>query len=311
MKVNDLGRVAIVGSGSIGLYYGGKLAVQGANIQFLMRSGFEEAQQRGIRIYSQSGGDIRVEHPRAFRDPCDIGPCDLAIIALKATANSSLERLLPPLLHDETMLLTLQNGLGNEEFLAEHHGVARVLGGLCFVCLTRRSPASVDHFGHGMLSIGEFDGPPQRRTRLIVDAFRESGIDAKLVEELTTERWRKLVWNIPFNGLAVAAGGHTVDKILADPALRAQCRALMDETIAAATTLGHPIEKEFAAFQIQRTYSMGAYRPSTLIDWLAGKQLELEAIWGEPLRQAKNAGMLLPHLERLYQHLKTLEAGRS
>jgi 2-dehydropantoate 2-reductase len=276
-----------------------------------MRSGFEEARQRGISIYSKGGQEVRLERPRVSRDTRDIGPCDLVVVALKATANGSLKDLLPPLLHRQTMLLTLQNGLGNEDFLAEHHGADRVLGGLCFVCLTRRSPASVDHFGHGMLSIGEFAGPPLPRTRLIVEAFRESGINARLVEKLTAERWRKLVWNIPFNGLAVAEGGLTVDRILADPALCARCRALMEETIAASTALGHPIEREYADLQIERSYPMGAYQPSTLVDWLAGKELEIEAIWGEPLRQAKKTGLSLSHLERLYEHLKALGAGRS
>ena len=311
MRVVEVGKIAVVGSGAIGLYYGGMLAAQGANVHFLMRSGFDEARQRGIPIHTKGGEKVRLTHPKVSREVCDIGPCDLVIIALKTTSNSSLKNLLPPLLHKETILLTLQNGLSNEEFLAEHHGADRVLGGLCFVCLTRRSPASVDHFGHGMLSIGEFAGSPLPRTRLIVEAFRESGIDARLVEKLTAERWRKLVWNIPFNGLAVAEGGLTVDKILADPALCARCRALMEETIAASTALGHPIEREYAALQIERTYPMGAYQPSTLVDWLAGKELEIEAIWGEPLRQAKKAGILLPHLERLYQHLKTLGARRS
>jgi 2-dehydropantoate 2-reductase len=311
MRAIEVGKIAVVGSGAIGLYYGGKLAAREANVHFLMRSGFDEGRQRGISIYSVQGEDIRLEHPKISRDVCEIGPCDLVIVALKTTSNSSLEKLLPPLLHKETMLLTLQNGLGNEEFLANLHGADRVLGGLCFVCLTRRSPASVDHFGHGMLSIGEFAGPSLPRTRLIVEAFRESGIDARLVEKLTAERWRKLVWNIPFSGLAVAEGGLSVDNILAHPALYARCRALMEEAIAASTALGHPIEREYAALQIERTYPMGAYQPSTLVDWLAGKELEIEAIWGEPLRQAKKAGILLPHLERLHQHLKTLGARRS
>jgi 2-dehydropantoate 2-reductase len=308
MTALEIGKIAVVGSGSIGLYYGGKLAEQGADVGFLMRSGFEEARQRGIHIFSKEAGDIRLEDPRVFRASSEIGPCDLVVIALKTTSNDALDILLPPLLHKDTMLLTLQNGLGNEEFLAERHGAHRVLGGLCYVRLTRRSPASVDHAGHGMLSIGEFTGHPLPRTRRIVKAFRESGIDARLVEELATERWRKLVWNIPFNGLAVAEGGLSVDRILADPALRARCRSLMDETIATSTALGHPIDKEYATFQLERTYSMGAYQPSTLVDWLTGKHLEIEAIWGEPLRQAKKIGISMPHLEGLYKHLKAIDA---
>jgi 2-dehydropantoate 2-reductase len=308
MRIIELGKVALIGSGSVGLYYGGKLAAREANVHFLMRSGFEEATRRGISIYSVDGGGVHLQQPKIFRDVREIGPCDLVVVALKATSNRSLENLLPPLLREETALLTLQNGLGNEEFLARRFGAERVLGGLCFVCLTRRTPSSVDHLGHGTLSIGELARAPLPRTRLVVDAFRESGIDARLVEDLATERWRKLVWNIPFNGLAVAEGGLSVDKILGDSVLRNRCRALMNETIAAANALGHPIEREFADLQIVRTYPMGAYQPSTLVDWLAGRELEVEAIWGEPLRQAKNAGLSLPHLEQLYQRLKLLQA---
>jgi 2-dehydropantoate 2-reductase len=151
-----------------------------------------------------------------------------------------------------------------------------------------------------------------RRCHVPASSWKRSAkvVSTHGLRKLTAERWRKLVWNIPFNGLAVAEGGLTVDKILADPVLHERCHALMEETIAAATALGYPIEKEYADFQIERTYPMGAYQPSTLVDWLGGKELEIEAIWGKPLRQAKQAGISLPHLERLYGHLKTLERGR-
>jgi 2-dehydropantoate 2-reductase len=306
--VSAVGKVAVIGSGSVGLYYGGKLAAKGMDVHFLLRSGFEEASQRGISIFSVKGEDVHLDRPKIFRDVPEIGASDIVIVALKTTSNSALQRLLPPLLHERTILLTLQNGLGNEELLAALFGAERVLGGLCFVCLTRRTAASVDHFGHGMLSLGEYGGPPLTRSRVLVDAFCESGIDARLVDDLATERWRKLVWNIPFNGLAVAEGGLAVNKILADPVLKARCRALMDETITAATALGHEIEKQYADLQIQRTYSMGAYQPSTLVDWLAGRELEIEAMWGEPLRRAKKIGLSLPHLELLYDRLRQLQS---
>jgi 2-dehydropantoate 2-reductase len=306
--VSAVGKVAVIGSGSVGLYYGGKLAANGVDVHFLLRSGFNEASQRGITIFSVNREDVHLDRPKIFRDVHDIGPSDIVVVALKATSNSALDRLISPLLHDRTILLTLQNGLGNEELLAALFGAERVLGGLCFVCLTRRTAASVDHFGHGVLSIGEYAGSPLARTRLLVETFCESGIDARLVDDLATERWRKLVWNIPFNGLAVAEGGLTVDKILGDPVLKARCRALMNETITAATALGHPIEKQFADLQIERTYPMGAYQPSTLVDWLAGKELEIETMWGEPLRRANKIGLSLPHLQLLYERLRQLQS---
>lgn len=298
--------LAVVGSGSVGLYYGGKLAADGHDVRFLLRSGYEEAIRDGIRVFSPETGGVHLNRPQAFRTPEEIGPVDMVIVAVKATANAALPSLLSPLLHADTALLTLQNGLGGEEFLAEHFGASRVLGGLCFVCLTRHTAASVNHVGKGTISIGEFNRPPLPRTREIVRALQATGIDTRLVEDLANERWRKLAWNIPFNGLAVAAGGKTTEDILSDPILHAECRALMEEIIATANSLGHTIEKEYADFHIERTYPMGPYKPSTLVDWLAGNELEIEPIWGEPLRQAREAGFAMPHLEKLYARLRAI-----
>jgi len=296
-------KIAVVGAGSIGLYYGGKLAASGHDVRFLLRSGYEEARREGIRIHSPGTGDVHLAEPQVFRTTEEIGPVDLVLISVKVTANAALENLLPPLLGPETALLTLQNGLGNEEFLAGRFGGERVLGGLCFICLTRRSPAQVDHIGRGLLSIGEYERPAQPRTHALVDALTASGVSAQAVEHLAEERWRKLVWNIPFNGLAVAEGGLTVDRILADPALHDVTRALMHEVVDVANAHGHPVEKSYIDFQIDRTYPMGAYQPSTLIDWLAGNELEIEPIWGEPLRRAQAIGVATPHLASLYERL--------
>jgi 2-dehydropantoate 2-reductase len=126
------------------------------------------------------------------------------------------------------------------------------------------------------------------------------------VENLITERWRKLLWNIPFNGLAIAAGGATVADVLADEGLRASARALMGEAIDAARRLGHEIPESFADFQIERSHTMGSYRPSSLIDWELGRPVEVEAIWGEPLRHGLAAGAEMPRLELLYRLLRHL-----
>lgn len=302
------GRIGIVGSGSIGLYYGAKLASTGHDVAFLMRSGLEEARREGIRIYSETTGDVHLSSPAVFASAEAIGPCSLAINSLKATSNDVLARVIPPLLGPDTAILTLQNGLGGDELLARQFGAERVLGGLCFICLTRKTPASVNHVGKGKLSVGEFGRPVSNRLRILAEAFNAARVHTDAVENLAEERWRKLVWNIPFNGLSVAAGGITVDTILADSALHRRCRGLMEETIATAEALGFPIEKAYADFQIERTYPMGPYAPSTLIDWRAGQKLEVEPIWGEPLRRARAAGVTTPLLEALYAQLVVINA---
>ena len=89
----------------------------GVDVHFLLRSGFDEASQSGISIFSVNSENVHLDRPKIFRDVHEIGPCDVVIVALKSTSNSALENLVPPLLHEGTILLTLQNGLGNEELL--------------------------------------------------------------------------------------------------------------------------------------------------------------------------------------------------
>jgi 2-dehydropantoate 2-reductase len=301
-------RYGIVGSGALGGYYGAKLAHAGCDVHFLMRSDLDAVRRCGLAIRSKDG-DFHLPHVNAHGSPEEMGPCDVVLIALKTTSNAALPALIPPLLGADTALVTLQNGLGNEEFLAGRFGARRVMGGLCFVCLNRTAPGVVEHFGHGTLSIGEFKGPPQDRTIRLVSDFQGAGVDAKAVQSLITERWRKLVWNIPFNGLGIAAGAN-VAQVLNDEPLRAAARALMAEVIQAAAGLGYAIRPDFIEHQIERSWSMGAYRSSSQIDYEAGREVEVESIWGEPLRQARAAGAETPRLELLYALLRHLAGSR-
>lgn len=298
-------KIAVVGAGAIGSYYGGLLAHAGQDVHFLMRSDLETVRRQGLLLREDSQ-TVLLPKVNACAAPSEIGPCDLVLIGLKATSNSALTELIPSLLHGGTMLLTLQNGLGNEELLAERFGAERVLGGLCFICLNRVAPGVVKHYGHGSLSIGEFLGGPTERTGRIAAVFANAGIEVRVVENLAKERWRKLVWNIPFNGLSIAAGKKTVGEILSDAGLERLTRKLMLEVITAAGQFGHAIPLEFIDEQLARSRPMGHYKPSSLIDYIEGRPVEVEAIWGEPLRRAQATGGEFGHLETLYFLLKHL-----
>ena len=302
-------RIGVVGAGAIGSYYGAKLANFGRDVHFLMRSDLQVVRRAGLRIRSKAG-NIHVPKVNCYATAAEIGVCDIVIIALKATANAELLHLLPPLLNEKTMLLTLQNGLGNEEFLAENFGAERVLGGLCFVGLNRIAPGVIEHFAADRIILAEYSGYPKPRTHDISWEFKRCGVVCTVAENLGLERWRKLVWNIPFNGLAVAAGGKDTAQITSDEQLRLRALALMDEVIAGANACGYPLPTAIALKQTQATAAMRAYKPSTLIDYEAGKPIELEAIWGEPLRRATAAGARMPELAALYAQLKELDETR-
>jgi 2-dehydropantoate 2-reductase len=302
-------RIAIVGAGAIGSYYGGKLAHFGRDVHFLLRGDYEVVRKRGLRLRSK-GENIHIPKINAHRSPNDIGPCDLVVVAIKTTANPQLPPLIAPLLGEKTMILTLQNGLGNEEFLAQHFGAERILGGLCFICLNRVEAGVIEQYGGSRLTIGEFGRYPSPRLHDLAWEFKRCGVVCSVIADLALEHWRKLVWNIPFNGLTITGGRIDTAALLANDELRQLALELMDETIAIADACGHALPTAVALDEMKRTKTMGAYKPSTLIDYVAGRPLEIEAIWGEPLRRARAVGVPAPQLEKLYRQLIALDNTR-
>jgi 2-dehydropantoate 2-reductase len=318
-------KIAVVGCGAVGSYYGAKLARDGHELHFLLRSDYETVRRNGVSIRSPQG-DFQVR-PRCARTPEEIGPSELVLIGLKSTANEEFARLLPPLVNATTAVMTLQNGLGNEEQLARVFPIEQVMGGLCFVCLNRLEPGVIHHMDHGLVMLGEFQRWPEPRTHDIASMFRHAGIPCKVAANLAQAHWEKLVWNIPFNGLGVAgvagleafespsslsssAPTLTTNKLLGDPRWEKLVRELMLEVIETARALGYDVPDSLANKQIERTRTMGAYKASTLLDFEKGLPLELESLFLEPLRQAKTAGASVPRLERLCRVLEQLNPGK-
>lgn len=306
----DFKSVAIVGSGAIGLYYGGRLAQAGENVKFLLRSDYDEISANGLKVRS-SDGDFELPKVQAFRSPEEIGPVDLVIVCWKATANANLVDVLPPLLHSATEVLTLQNGLGNCEAIAEIVGPGRVLGGLCFVCINRLSPGLVEHTAGGKIVVGEYGGGTGERAVEISRRFKAAGIPCSATESLARAQWEKLIWNVPFNGLAVAEGGVTTDVLLASRATESRIRTIMGEVVSAANAQGLGVEESHIEWNIERTRPMGPYKPSTMIDFVEGRELELGPIWEEPIRRAKAAGISVPEMEKLLVEMRSQVAARN
>lgn len=320
-------KIAIVGPGALGSYYGAKLSRAGEEVHFLLRSDYDAVRRNGVSIRSPAG-DFNAR-PKCARTPEEIDPCDLVLIGLKTTANAQFPKLLPPLVGPHTAVLTLQNGLGNEEALAKLFPVEQVMGGLCFVCLNRVAPGVIVQIGGDMVVLGEFQRWPEPRTHDIASMFRNAGINCKVTDSLARAHWEKLVWNIPFNGLGVAgtAGWEafenpdaniqrrgpvlTTDNLLNDPRWEKLVRELMLEVITTADALGFDIAPSFAEKQIERTRtSLKSYKASTLIDFEQGRPLELEALFVEPLRQANQLGVNVPRLRAMCHVLQQLDVNR-
>lgn len=303
-------KIAVVGAGAVGAYHGIRLAEAGHEVHFLLRGDYDVVRERGFELHDR--GSVRVVRVNAHRAPEEIGACDLVLIALKTTANARFPKLLPPLVGAGTTLLTLQNGLGNVEALGALFGAENVVGGLCYVTINRTAPGVVANLGATRLWLGEGDGgAPRERTHALVKAFCDAGMPAEAKTSLEETLWKKLCWNIPFNGLAIAGGDIACDALLASPELVELSRRLMREVQAAARACGCGIPDSHLDKQFEVTARCGAYLPSSLLDFRAGREVEVESIWGEPLRRGTAAGVPMPHLETLYLLLKALCARRS
>lgn len=294
----SLGKIAIVGSGAIGSYYGGKLAQAGEDVTFLLRADYDHVKEHGLNVQSING-DFHLHPVQCEKSSKNIGEVDLVIVAWKATANQYAEEIIRPLIGKHTSILTLQNGLGNCEHLAELFGAERVIGGLCFVCLNRLSPGVILHTASGLIRIGELQGEPSPRLEKIAKAFNSADIPCEAVNSLEKALWMKLVWNYPFNGLAISEGGVDTEVLLKERQLEPSIKLIMEEVVSVAAALGHEIPQSFIDKQIERTYPMGKYRPSSMIDFIEGRPVELEAIWQNPLKVAKSLGVHVPEMEKL------------
>ncbi len=300
-------KIAILGAGALGLYYGARLALSGHDVHFVVRSDYSAIEASGLVL--REGDSVEKVFPvQVHTAPENIGSVDLVLITLKTVANDALPRLLPPLLHQQTVVVTLQNGLGNEALLTRFVPPGNVYGGLCFIANMRTAPGEVTCLHRGSITFGAYNRPADARIRGIGEIFKRAGIANRVVDRLEEARWMKLVWNIPFNGLSIAAGGVSTDIICASHELSVEVRALMDEVRSAAAALGYQISAEFAREQFDVTPPMGAYFPSSVVDFMEKRPIEVEAIWGEPARQASAAGARIPRMTLLYALIKQLAA---
>ena len=307
--------IAVIGAGAVGSYYGGRLAEAGHDVRFLMRRDYHAVRTGGLKVTSPNG-DFTLTSPTVALSSEEIGPVDWVVCALKATSIEDARELVQPCVATNTRILVLMNGLGIEERFADWFGPERIFGGLAFTCINRGEPGCVHHLAYGPVTIGHLQNNSVE-LEAAVALWAQSKVQVTASSSLLQARWEKLCWNIPFNGLAVAAGGITTDCIVGNPDLRNVAHTLMEEVIAAgnADLAAHyePARLDHVAIvdrMLGLTDTMGAYRPSTMIDFVEGRVMEIEAMFGEPLRRAQSLGVATQQLTLLTTLLRTLNAQR-
>ncbi len=303
-------RYAVVGSGAVGGFYGVRLAAAGTPVQFLLRHEAEFVRGAGLRLTSPDG-DILLPHVDVAASWDELRPCDVLVVAVKSTSNSAVHDSL--LTHADRILgaggtvLLAQNGIGAEAGYARASGDREVLGGLAFLCSQRRGPGWIDHLDYGSLTIAahtrdEAPGGITPNMVAVADDLRAAGLEAILDEDLVLARWRKLLWNIPFNSLSVILDA-TTDQLMADPDTVELVRSLMHEVVAAAAAEGRRLPPGVVEQLLAATRAMRPYATSMKLDADAGRPLEVDSILAEPLRRAERAGCPMPGVDVLHREL--------
>lgn len=298
-------KIAILGAGAIGCYYGARLVEAGHEVYFILRSAWETVKERGLSI-SSVDGDVRLERVHALRKPEECGPVDLVVVAWKTCCNDLFSKALPPLLHGGTRVLTLQNGMGNAELIGRVASAERVFMGLCFVCCMVREPGRIAHLEGGDIQFAPL--LPTEEGLLgaqdLAELFSHAKIHTQAFKFTEQILWCKLTWNIPFNGLCLAHGGISVVDLFALPGEQERARGIIEEVCLTAKMRGYPTPEGIVDKQMYRTAHMGPFVPSSAVDYNLGRPVEYDAIWGEPLKRAHEVKAPVPLWEQLCRDIR-------
>ena len=296
---------SIIGMGAIGGYYGGKLAKAEREVHFLVHSDYQYVLLNGLRIDS-CDGDFYLPHINAYAATKDMPKTDVIIVGMKSVKNHDvLPELLRPIVHENSIVILIQNGIGLEDDLQKEFPGLQIVAGLAFICSAKVGPGHVSHQCYGNINLGNYSCQ-QEKFEVLLQDMTNAGIQAAEVAYMEA-RWKKAVWNMPFNGMTVALNTST-DQLLKNAATRQLIYDQMLEVIGAANALGvKTLTSEFADKMMQMTDEMVPYSPSMKLDFDYHRPMEIEYLYSRPIAEAKKVGFEMPKLAMLEAELKFIE----
>jgi 2-dehydropantoate 2-reductase len=298
-------RYGVIGTGALGGFYGGMLSRAGQEVHFLFNSDFEHVCKHGLQIDSVNG-NFHLAGINAYRQVKHMPTLDVILVCLKTTGNHLLPELIKPLLHPDSVVILLQNGLGMEEDLSRQLEGVQLAGGLAFICSNKVGPGHIQHLDYGKLIIGSHQEGNSMILKQVVRDFELAGIHSEFSNDLRLSRWQKLVWNIPFNGMTVVLNT-TTDQLMADAHTRELSRELMLEVIHGANSCGIPLKESLAQQMIEYTIGMKPYSPSMKLDFDHRRLMEIEYIYSKPIQAARDAGFDMKKVAMLEKQLRFIE----
>ena len=298
-------KYAVIGTGAIGGFYGGRLMRAGNEVNFLLHTDYEYVRENGLQIDS-CDGSFHLDHVKAFRKTADMPEVDVILVCLKSTREHLLKEMLPPIIKNNPLVVLIQNGIGLEDDLHAIFPELQIAAGLAFICSGKVGPGHIDHQCYGSINIGNYSCHDDALMNQFISDLKAAEIEVNTVEYLEA-RWKKAVWNMPFNGMTVALDTMT-NKLLENPSTRQLIRDQMMEVVGAAKALGiNGVDEAFVEKMIQMTDAMTPYKPSMKLDFDNHRPMEIDYLYSKGIQQAANAGYHMHKLEMLEQELRFLE----
>ncbi|PCM44395.1 ketopantoate reductase family protein [Marinobacter sp. ANT_B65] len=302
--MNNKPSILIVGAGAIGGFYGAILKRAGCSVSTVLRSDYDAVKARGISITSPLG-DLSYKPDHVYRDGDlpDEAP-DFLILCVKVLPGVDRVALVAPWMGENTRLVLIENGLDIEKEMADAYPDNPLLSCLAFIAASRTESGVIEHKAYGKLVMGRYPEGVDENCQTLSQLFTEGGIRVDLTERVVGERWRKCLWNTPFNPLSVIANGADTRSILDTEGGEELIRAMMREVMDVAAAEGYPMADELIDQNIDGTRKMPAYKNSMALDYLNDRPIEREAVLGNVVALAKSHGIAVPHLNTVLVTLK-------
>ena len=294
-------KYAVIGTGALGGFYGVMLAHAENEVHFLFHNDYDYVLKNGLKVDSVLG-DFLVKEVNACNDTTKMPQCDVVLVCLKTTNNGILKKILPPILHKNSCVILIQNGLGIEAELAAAIPGLSIAGGLAFICSSKLGSGHIQHLDYGKLTLGSYQGDNQAILEQVCADFAAAGVPCEFSDNLKVSRWKKLVWNVPYNGMCVVMNT-TTENLMAHPATRELIRDIMLEVIGGANACGAPVGETYVQNMLDMTLKMKPYAPSMKLDYDFKRPLEIQAIYSAPLAEANRHGYEMPKIKMLEQQL--------
>ena len=306
-------RIAMMGAGGVGGYFGGRLAASGCDVTFIARGRHLEAiRNNGLRIDSRDIGDATIDPAVATDAPADVGVVDYVIIGVKLWDTEDVGRAIAPMVASDTTVLSLQNGVECDETLASVVGADHLIGGVAFIASSIREPGVIEHIGTMQrVVVGERAGGSSRRVDLLHEMMLLAGITAEVSDDIERTIWEKFVFLVGLSATTTMLRT-TLGPIREDPENRKLLLNIMRETVAVGRAKGIDLPEDYADDRLAFADGLPADMTSSMYhDLKAGNRLEVAWLSGAVARFGDEVGVATPINQTVFAALRPHATPRS